>query len=506
MASRLRVNVLANAVGRLSSMGLAILCTPLYIHFLGITAYGLIGFYITLQASLSFLEMGLSRACNRELARLSGQGEDARQSMLNMLRSLEVIYWLVAALIGFALTSASGWIASSWLNSASISTADLEKLIVLMAWVIALRWPAGLYSGALMGLQQQVLMNIVLIAVSLLNWVGSTLVIWLVSSNVLIFFQWQLFVSLCHTAIFAVITWKSMPRSSIGARFSLSVVKKIIPFVAGVGGNEILGTILIQADKLILSALLPLKQFGYYALATMIANIVSMVAGPISNAVFPRLSQKIGAGIPESQISTLYHRASQAVAVLIIPAALVIALFAKKALYVYTGSIDIASNTEKILMILAIAKMLHASMIVPYSLQLAYGWVKLSLYINIVSVLWLVPAIYWLAGIYGPSGAAIAWLVVTIGYVIIGIPLMHRRLLIGEWGRWMWRAMVAPLASVGAFLLIIRWLLLDVFPSGRWSQGILLLGIGASALMLAVFSAHDVRKWFLGYAIKWRKS
>ena len=66
--SRVSSNIGANFVGNLSSIVLAIVFTPVYIHFLGIEAYGIIGFYITLQGTVSFLEMGLSRACNRELA------------------------------------------------------------------------------------------------------------------------------------------------------------------------------------------------------------------------------------------------------------------------------------------------------------------------------------------------------------------------------------------------------------------------------------------------------
>ncbi len=107
---RLRSNIIANYAGRLSSVVLAIIFTPVYIHFLGIEAYGLIGFYITLQASILFLEMGLSRACNRELARFSGLGVTSSQRMLDTLRSLEVIYWCVAIVIGICLSLSASMI------------------------------------------------------------------------------------------------------------------------------------------------------------------------------------------------------------------------------------------------------------------------------------------------------------------------------------------------------------------------------------------------------------
>ncbi len=500
--SSLRTNVLANAIGRFSSIILAVLCTPLYIHFIGIEAYGLIGFYITLQASISFLEMGLSRACSRELARHSGQGDVASQLTLDTLRSLEVIYWAVAILLGVVLFSASPWIASSWLNSTVYSTADIERIVAIIAWVIALRWPVGLYSGALMGLQRQVLMNTVQVVASVLNWAGSVVVLWLVDPDVLAFFQWQFFVAVFATALFVVFTWRAMPGSFIRGCFSLKAIKMIARFATGVGSNAILGTILFQADKIILSAILPLKQFGYYALASVIANMASMMAGPVSNAVFPRFSQLVGAKAPTTSISSLYHLASQAVAVLIVPFSLTIAFFSDAVLYVYTGSAVAAENTSAVLMVLIVAKMLHASMIVPYALQLAYGWVRLSLIINIASVLWLVPAIYLLTSIYGPLGAALAWLVVPIIYVSVGMPLMHQKLLAGELGRWLKRSMVIPIIAVGSFLSFVLWF--SELPSDRWLQGVLLLIISITALVVMIFSTRDVNQWIRKEIINWR--
>lgn len=495
MAPRLRINIIANFAGQLSSVALAIVFTPVYIHFLGIEAYGLIGFYITLRSSIAFLEMGLSRACNRELARLSGQGEEMHRPMLDTLRSLESVYWIAALLIGTVLSLASIWIATAWLHSSEFSGQELQHIVVIMAWVIALRWPTGIYSGALMGLQRQVLMNSIRIASSLLSWAGSAFVLWLISANVQTFFVWQLLVSLCSTVMFAVATWRVMPGTFSTGNFSIESVKRIAPFAAGVGGNAILGMLLSQADKLILSALIPLKQFGYYVLAAVIASSMAMLAGPVSNALFPRLSQYVGKKNSDSNISSLYHLACQAVAVLVIPSALLIAFFSRDVLFVYTGSHEIALMAAPILTILVIARMLHSSMIVPYALQMAYNWMKLSIYMNIVSVIWIVPAMYWLASTYGPIGAAIVWLILTIGYVIIGVPLMHRKLLIGEWDRWMWRALVFPMLSVSSVLMLMRHFVSSYFPSGRWDLGLTLVVMLVMAFVLAFLSTYDVYKW-----------
>jgi O-antigen/teichoic acid export membrane protein len=490
--SSLRSNVVANFAGSVSNVVFAIVFTPFYIEFLGIEAYGLIGFYITLQASISFLEMGLSRACNRELARYSVLGESSYQMMRNILRSLEVIYWIVASTIVIGLTLAAPWIASSWLESTVISNEKLEDVLTLLAWVIALYWPVGIYSGVLMGLQKQVLMNVAKVGISFLNWGGAAMILWLVQPDIEIFFQWQLLVSLCAAGLFATLAWRVMPSSGHKACFSPDAIKNIIPFAAGVGGNEVLAVILLQADKLILSAILPLKQFGVYMLATMIANAASTLASPFSTAVFPRFSQLVGGSASLQDISDLYHKGCQTVSVIIVPFSLTIAFFAFDVLHVYTNSAELAKEAASVLSVLVVAKMLHASMQIPYAMQLAYGWVKLSIYVNIASVLWILPAVYFLTSWYGTVGAALAWLIVTIGYVCIGMPLMHRKLLVGEWFLWAKNSLIMPVLSVATFLIIVRFFV-DELPSGRWVQGFLIVAFGIISIIISAVLSHYVR-------------
>ncbi|MBU0485001.1 MAG: oligosaccharide flippase family protein [Proteobacteria bacterium] len=493
----LRTNIIANLVGRASSLILSVVFTPVYLHFLGIEAYGLIGFFMTLQGSISFLEMGLSRACNRQLARLSGQGKSQYQEMGDTLRTLETVYWAVAIVIGLSFTILASFLASNWLNSDLFSSKELNGIIVIMAWVIALRWPVGLYFGAIMGLEQQVWLNIVQFWLAIVTGVGSVLVLWLIAPTIEIFFKWQLLGALFSVGTFVFCSWKFMPVSFFRAHFSLLLLKKIFPFAAKVGGNAVLGTTLMQADKLILSAILPLEQFGYYTLGTLIANATIVLADPISNAVFPRFSKMLAADRSDSKVSDLYHLSSQAVSVIVIPFALVAAFFSQEVLYAYTGKQDVAINTWMILSILVIAKMFHSNMLVPYSLQLASGWVQLSIYMNIASICWLLPAVYLFSRLYGAPGAAMAWLVVTVGYVFIGLPLMHKKLLVGEFEQWFTKAFAIPLVLVFCYLLLLR---INInFPDDRWLLALSLSGIGIGALAICLLTTQRMRELCLNF-------
>lgn len=479
----LRINVIANFFGRISVTFFGLLFTPLYIYFLGIESYGLIGFYLTLQGSMTFLEMGLSRACNRELARHSGKGKLDNLLMRNTLRTLEVVYWIISLLIVGGISLISSWIAGSWLSTNLLPLESLQNLILIMAWVIALRWPTGLYQGALMGLQEHVKLNFLQVLLSLLSGGGAVLVLWQIEASIKAYFLWQLFSTLFSVLLYKFLAWQSMPIDSKKPCFSFGRLRKVYSFAAGVGINAVIGTALRQADKIIVSAFLSLKEFSYYILAALIVQVITMTSNTISNTVFPRLSQMLGSNKHPEQVSRLYHFSSQIVAVLIVPLALMLFFFAEQALYVYSGNTELAYNVAPILSVLAIAKMFNASMTTPYALQLAHGWVSLSIYLNIASFILLIPLIYLLVINYGSIGASYAWLIISLLYVLIAAPLMHRKLMPGEALSWLLNCLVIPCLTIGAILYALRGFI--SLSDNRWFLGIELLIFGVGAIILS---------------------
>ncbi len=52
------------------------LFVPLYIKFIGIEAYGLIGLFFVMQALFAVMDMGLSATASREIARLYRTARD----------------------------------------------------------------------------------------------------------------------------------------------------------------------------------------------------------------------------------------------------------------------------------------------------------------------------------------------------------------------------------------------------------------------------------------------
>jgi O-antigen/teichoic acid export membrane protein len=74
--SSLRYNLVANFGGSAWTALMGFLFVPLYIKFIGIEAYGLIGLFFVMQALFAVMDMGLSATASREIARLYRTARD----------------------------------------------------------------------------------------------------------------------------------------------------------------------------------------------------------------------------------------------------------------------------------------------------------------------------------------------------------------------------------------------------------------------------------------------
>jgi O-antigen/teichoic acid export membrane protein len=497
--SRVKTNYFANLAGSGWAALVGLACTPLYIRFIGMEAYGLIGFYFLLQGVIQILDLGLSPTMNREMARYSalpGREGEAR----DFVRTLEVGYWAIGILIGCAVWYSAPYIATHWIRAGNISPLEVRRAVTIMGALTALQWPLTFYHGGLLGLQRQVLHNGITIATSTLSGGGALLVLWLVSPTISAFFTWQIAVSLLQVGVTTFALWRCLPKSGHTARFDPGITRNIWRFAAGMSGITITALMLTQLDKVILSKMLTLKSFGYYILAGVVGNGLSgILIAPMFNTIFPRFSALVAAG-DEKSLLAMYHGSTQVMAVMILPAAAVIAVFSPEIMLLWTGSPEIATNTASIVSILVGGTALNGLMNLPYALQLSHGWTRIGLAINAMFILTIVPAIVFMTMNYGAAGAASVWLGLNGIYMAIGVPLTHRRLLKGEAFRWFAKDVGIPLAGSLTIAGIAR-LIFPVFesPSRFISASLLLLVFAFTAFGAAMctpatrdFISHSV--------------
>ncbi len=487
-----RTNVIANFAGKAWTSLMSLVFIPLYIKFMGIDAYGLIGIFVSLMALLSLLDMGLSTTLSRELARLT-VSRDNDQECRDLVRTLEYVYWSVGILIALGLAALAPLLAQHWIKSEVIPAKTIQHALMIMGLVVAFAWPTALYDGGLIGLQRQVLLNSVRSVMATIQHGGAVLVLWLVSPTILSYFTWQIFISMIQTFFLAHSVWKSLPVTRRKSVFQKYLLKKNWRFAAGMMSISIVVTILTQADKIILSKLLTLTLFGYYVLAFNLANAVSLLVNPVFSALFPKLSQLITEKDNENIIAEYYHKGCQLVSIIVLPVAGVLALFSLPILQLWVHDPVIAHNTHLLLSLLVIGSTFNALMTVPFTLQLAYGWTKLTFLKNVIAIIVLVPLLIWLVSRYGAIGAAFVWITLNTGYFLIEIPIMHHRLLKPEMWRWYFQDVGLPLLMILNFVLCSR-LLMPHFASA-YTTLIWILSTGFLALIFSTLTVPFTREW-----------
>ena len=476
--SSIKKNVVANFAGSAWTGLMGILFVPFYIRLMGVESYGVIGIFASLQAMFAVLDLGLSQALAREMARLSVDQKNTNR-MADTARTLEIIYWGIALVVVAVITVASHFIAYHWLNPEKLSREYLLEVLWIMALVVGLRWPVSLYMGGLNGLQRQVLVNTLLAIFATLQGAGALAVLWLIKPTVQVFFFWQALMALAQVIVLRIALWRNLSSERKG-KFSGDVLKEIWRFAAGMTGISLVSTILMQTDKILLSRLLSLSDFGYYTFAATVAAVMYRLISPVFTAYYPRLTELVSKDDQSGLVRT-YHQGCQFMAVVILPSALTLAFFSKEVLSLWVRDPGVIAHASLLVSLLVIGNTLHGLMHLPYALQLAHGWTKLSFSTNLVAVIFLAPAIYFSTMAWGVVGAASMWIVLNVGYLLIVIQLMHLRLLKHE--KWSWyrndvgKLLAITLVVTGAGRLIMRDGLEDIL-----KFAILMIVFGAATL------------------------
>lgn len=454
---QLRINLLANYAGKALSVVMGLMFVPIYIRFIGIEAYGLVGFYLTIQTILSVMDFGLSTTLNRELAQRS-MSDSQSAAPHDLVRTLEVTYWLVALLMGLAVAALSPTIAHHWIQTRQMAPDDVQHSVTIMGAVLAFQWPLKFYIGGIMGLQRQVLANTLNGAAITLRNAGAAFILWQVSPTVQAFLYWQVAANAIQTGLAGFLLWHCLPKANHWPQFSPRTLLTVWRFAAGMSTISIASLLLTQMDKLILSRMLSMEHFGYYSLASTVAGSLYVLTAPFFDALFPTFSRLAALENTES-LKRLYHASSQLVSVILLPATVVLALFSSEILLLWTGAPSIADNASQVVTILAIGTAFNGLMSLPYALQLASGWTRLSAYSNAVAAAVLVPFMVVMTLRYGTIGAALVWPILNIGYVLITLQIMHRRILSGELRQWYHHDVGLPALACSISAIVLRWLL-----------------------------------------------
>ncbi|MCB9644859.1 MAG: oligosaccharide flippase family protein [Myxococcales bacterium] len=488
--AKLKYNILANYLGQGWRALAGIIFIPVYVEILGIESYALIGIYGMIGAWLPILDASMSPTLNREMARYSA-GSHTPQSIHDLLRSVEIVCLAASVVTGLGIWLAADFLAHHWFKVKVLSPSVVRDALSIIALVLALRFAENIYRGSLYGLQQQVWFNGFSMIFETLRHGGVILILWYVSNTIEAFFVWQAVISVFTVLVCRWRVLRLLDKPPSPARFSSEELSKVWKFAGGLSGVVLVGLLLTQSDKIILSKLIPLGQFSYYTLAVTVTGVLYMVSAPMSSAIYPRMIE-LHAQEAHTEFIRLYHQTSQLITVLVAPATMLLSFFGGGIVFMWSGNHDLANNTAPIISLFVIGTFMHTQFTLPYACQLAHGWTSLLFKLNLVTLCFLLPALFIIVPTYGTLGAAGIWAALHTANILIGIQLMHRRIYPTE--KWRWYRDDVFLPSLGAFFVVwgARWLQ----PQGHQSRlhwFFFLLCVGVLATLLSALLSNQIR-------------
>ena len=495
MQSSIQKNVFFNYIGHFYITFIGILILPLFLNYLGSEAFGLVSFFALLQSWLQLLDLGMSPTLGREVSRLR-LIDDSKIQLRSIVRSLEVVFLSIATVIFLVIFLSRNFIGTKWLESNSLSLETVSFCIGIVSAVIAVRWVGALYRSGINAYEQQVWMNVFDIVFVSLKSPVALLVVFIYDGNIIYYFLYQLFIVLIEQSCIAIKFYSLLPSlNSKHKLFSISELKRIMPFAFGIAYTSGIWVFTTQLDKLMLSKILTLSEFGYFSLIATVASGLAVLSGPISKAVLPRMTALLSQS-KEIEMLKIYRLATRLVVCIITPITLILSLYAEHVITVWTGDANAAKWIAPIMPLYVIGNGLIAILSFQYYLQYAHGNVKYHVKYNTFYAILVIPIIIYAVLNYGAKGAGYVWLCSQLLTLLLWVPFVHHIFSPGLHMEWLVRDVILPIMS--ALLLILPFFLIcsGYFPSSR------VAGILFFAFLALISIAFCLSLNFLSYIRK----
>ena len=453
-------NIISNYVSQIYVIVIGIALLPQYIKYMGSEAYGLVGFFAMLQAWFAVLDLGLTPTIGRETARFQG-GAVSALVFRQLYRALTIIFVSIALIGGGVLFLSSRLIATQWLNLENLPVEEVVISVQIMAISIALRWMTGLYRGVVTGSEKLVWLSVFNAVIATLRFVGVFASMWHWGFTPLVFFIHQFVVALIEIVGLAFKTQGLLPvKSSLNQKigWSFRPVKSVLKFSLTIAFTASVWVFVTQTDKLVLSGILSLENYGYFTLAVLAANGIMVISGPISSAIMPRMS-RLYAENKHNEMIRVYRQSTQLVAIIAGSAAITLVATAKPLLIAWTGDLHLSEQAAPILRLYAAGNLFLCIAAFAYYLQYAKGNLRYHLIGNAGLVIILIPSIIYAATHFGGIGAGYVWLTINALFLFIWVAYVHHKLEPDLHLKWLFNdalKIMVPASIVGALVLLVE--------------------------------------------------
>ena len=448
--SNLKINIITNYIGQGYLIFAGIICTPLYLSYLGAESYGLVGFFILLQNWLNLLDMGLSTTLGRQVAVARTSRDHRFTKFSNLLRSFEIIFFILALLIFISIYLNADWISQKWIKPNQLNSKNIALCINIMALIIGLKFFATIYRSGINGFEDQIWLNKITIVTASFKYLFSLIILAYISSEVVFFFVYQFIISILEVLLLRHRFYSNLPSDILIPKFfrvNWRYFTEVVPFALGITYTTAIVAALTQLDKLLLSGSLSLMEFGYYSLLTLLSGGIINLSVPVFLAYQPKLTM-LASKNNIAEMIALYRGMTQLITWITFTAASLIILYSQQIIYILTSDNNIYTWGSDVLFWYTLGSACYVIGTFQYYLQNAFGTLKLYVYGSTVALLIQVPVIYFVTMQYGAIGAGKLWFCFSVVWFLIFTSTVHSKLIPNFHMNWLIKDMIPLLVWI----------------------------------------------------------
>jgi len=474
---RLTRNIIYNLIGQGLLLVLGFVAVKYVFKELGEDALGIIYFTLMMNAVLvGVLDLGIFATTVREI---SAHFNDEPGYIGELIRTASLFCWSAYVLLAVAVYFGAPLLVEKWIYLKTIDSGTATQVLQVLGIGALIAFPRSLYSSLFRGLQRMEFNNIIDVGTTALQQLGVIMILafggkllpvayWLSAS----FGLGMLCYVLCAHRFFP--WWTFVPC------FFTGVVRRNLRYSSNMMSISFLAMVQMQADKVIMSKLLPIGLLGYYGFAYSAVSRATLLTSAIAQAAFPSFSSLFRTRGRDCMMPQ-YRKLQDLVCFGSVPLFAAIP-FAAIPVFGFVFDPYVAKMLLLPITFLAIGFYMNGTLNVPYVFSLAVGRPDISVRSNFYALFIVLPVTGILIYYFGLAGASFSWVFYHVFGYSYAVPRICSECLEIPVSEWYWH--VFKIALLACLTYGLAWLIFELLEA----HSILYAGLsytGASIIFLA---------------------
>ncbi|WP_185218907.1 flippase [Paraburkholderia dinghuensis] len=278
-------NATLNFISSILPICVALVTTPIYLHYIGTARYGVLAIVWMIQGYFGFLDMGLSAATANRIAQLTNAQHSEREAVLWTALILNIALGLVCGIVLYIAMH----LLLPYFNLGPKLQAELLPALPYVASLMPLSNLIGVLTGALSGRERFGVLTLVQLPITLMYQLSPLAAAFFFGPSLRYVVFGTLVPSVCTVLLYALVVWRVFPlRFTSGPRPDL--ISKLFSYGAWMSAQNLTAALHETADRIMIGHALGPQAVAYYQVPFNLAVRVRLLPNVISRTLFPRLS------------------------------------------------------------------------------------------------------------------------------------------------------------------------------------------------------------------------